>query len=176
MTAAPPRCSILGRRGRCGPFLAFFLFYLASLVAPVAAQLRIGNLTHVLPQCQTVCDAYDVMTTECNGVGVFEITFIYCECTPQNLQIVERCFDCQSVNASQQALMQNLLDDIVNTCNDKNGAPDSTLSVSPQFIVPSSSASSASGSLHKSISDLSLRCAGGVVGVAIATAGAVFFW
>ncbi|KAJ7058488.1 hypothetical protein C8F01DRAFT_1255641 [Mycena amicta] len=125
------------------------ILLLTTLLTPIAAQLRVGNLTHVLPQCQDVCETYDVMNTQCNAVGVFEITFIYCECTPRNLQIVLDCFDCQSVNATQQALMQDLLDDVVNTCNDRNGAPDSTLSVSSMQIVPSSSASSTPNSVAR---------------------------
>ncbi|KAF7312281.1 hypothetical protein MIND_00241100 [Mycena indigotica] len=115
------------------------IFMVTILLAPTAAQLRVGNLTHVLPQCNNVCNAYNVMNTQCNAVGVYEITFIYCECTPTNLQIVLDCFNCQSVNTTQQQLMQELLDDIVHTCNDRTGAPDSTVTVSSLAIVPSSS-------------------------------------
>ncbi|KAJ7082996.1 hypothetical protein C8R44DRAFT_822709 [Mycena epipterygia] len=133
---------LLGVPGRYIPMAALMSFSLLSLLAPCAsAQLHVGNLTHVLPQCQTQCDAYDVMTTECNNVGVFEITYIYCLCTPPNFKIIEDCFDCQSVNATQEAMMQELLDDIVNNCNDKLTAPGSTVSVSAQKIVPSPSSS-----------------------------------
>ncbi|KAJ7081589.1 hypothetical protein B0H15DRAFT_854304 [Mycena belliarum] len=117
---------------------AALILSLLALFAPCAsAQLRVGNLTNVLPQCQAACDAYAVMTTGCAGVGVYEITYIYCECTPDNFRIIEDCFNCQSVNATQEALMQALLDDIVNNCNSKELAPGSTVSISPQKIVPS---------------------------------------
>jgi len=115
--------------------------WLVFLVPYVSAQLRVGNLTNVLPQCETLCDAYDVMTTECNGVGIFDITYIYCECTPTNFRIIEDCFNCQSVNATEEETMQGLLDDIVNTCNEKATAPESTASISPQKIMPSPSSS-----------------------------------
>ncbi|KAJ7465116.1 hypothetical protein FB451DRAFT_1262665 [Mycena latifolia] len=119
------------------------VFTLLALFTPCApAQLRVGNLTHVLPECQTVCDAYDVMNTGCAGVGIYDITYIYCECTPENFKIIEDCFDCQSVNATQEATMQALLDDIVNNCNNKLIAPDSTVSISPQKIVPSETSTS----------------------------------
>ncbi|KAF7365574.1 hypothetical protein MVEN_00430800 [Mycena venus] len=143
MTPGFLRLCLLGVPGRYIPMtsrailLAFF--WLAFLTSNVSAQLRVGNLTKVLPQCETVCDAYDVMNTECNGVGVYDITFIYCECTPTNFKIIEDCFNCQAVNASQVELMQDLLDDIVNTCNEKATAPDSTVSIPPQKIVPSPS-------------------------------------
>ncbi|KAJ6477110.1 hypothetical protein C8R47DRAFT_1075432 [Mycena vitilis] len=118
------------------------VFCLLALLAPSAsAQLRVGNLTHILPQCQTACDAYDVMTTGCNGVGIYDITYIYCECTPTNLDIIEDCFNCQSVNATQEATMQQLLDDIVNMCNEKVTAQGSTVSISAQQIEPSPSTS-----------------------------------
>ncbi|KAJ7258718.1 hypothetical protein B0H12DRAFT_1070106 [Mycena haematopus] len=128
--------------------LAFSLF-LASCAAgqlraspqfryvwPLMTDKGVGNLTNVLPQCEAACDAYDVMSSDCNAVGIFDITYIYCECTPRNFGIIEECFDCQSVNATQEALMQGLLDDIVNTCNEKITAPDSTVSISAQKIVP----------------------------------------
>ncbi|KAJ7766505.1 hypothetical protein DFH07DRAFT_809157 [Mycena maculata] len=139
------RTCLLGVPGRYIPMaarVAIIALSLLALLAPrVSAQLRVGNLTNVLPQCETQCDAYDVMTTECNGVGVYEITYIYCECTPANIGIIEACFNCQSVNATQEAEMQELLDDIVNNCNDVASAPGSTVSVSPQAIVPSPSPS-----------------------------------
>ncbi|KAJ7037702.1 hypothetical protein C8F04DRAFT_1091284 [Mycena alexandri] len=136
---------LLGVPGRYIPMVPRFgllaFSILAFFAAHVSAQLRVGNLTHVLPQCETQCDAYDVMTTECNDVGVYDITYIYCECTPTNFEIIEDCFNCQAVNATQEALMQDLLDDIVNTCNEKVTAPGSTVSISSQKIMPSPSAS-----------------------------------
>ncbi|KAJ7637924.1 hypothetical protein DFH06DRAFT_1218164 [Mycena polygramma] len=138
-----PRPYLVGVPGRYIPVVArtiLLVFCLLAFLTPSAsAQLRVGNLTHVLPQCQTACDAYDVMTTGCNGVGIYDITYIYCECTPTNFDIIEDCFNCQSVNATQEATMQQLLDDIVNMCNEKVTAPDSTVSISPQKIVPSPS-------------------------------------
>ncbi|CAK5280144.1 unnamed protein product [Mycena citricolor] len=112
------------------------------------AQLRLGNLTGVLPQCTTQCTDYDVMTTECNNVGIYQITYIYCECSANSLQIVQDCFNCQAVNATQQKTMQGLLDDLVNTCNDKTAAPASTLTVSPLQISPSASASAGAQTGH----------------------------
>ncbi|KAJ7681496.1 hypothetical protein B0H17DRAFT_1076155 [Mycena rosella] len=38
---------------------------LESALIPDDVKPGIGNLTHVLPQCQTLCDAYDVMNTVC---------------------------------------------------------------------------------------------------------------
>ncbi|KAJ7644496.1 hypothetical protein FB45DRAFT_898071 [Roridomyces roridus] len=106
----------------------------------------VGNLSQsqVLPQCQTQCDAYNVMNTQCNAVGVFDITYIYCECTPTNFDIIESCFNCQAVNATQEAVMQQLLDDIVDECNNKIIAPDSTVTISSQKIMPSSSSTASS--------------------------------
>ncbi|KAJ7863493.1 hypothetical protein B0H14DRAFT_470029 [Mycena olivaceomarginata] len=139
------RLRLLGVPGRYIPMAArvvlLVCLWLAFLTPHVSAQLRVGNLTHVLPQCDTQCDAYNVMSTGCNGVGVFDITYIYCECTPTNFRIIEDCFNCQSVNATQEALMQELLDDIVDTCNEKVTAPDSTVSIAPQKIDPSPSSS-----------------------------------
>ncbi|KAJ7877007.1 hypothetical protein B0H13DRAFT_2054417 [Mycena leptocephala] len=137
--------------------------YLGLLIPFV--DLGVGNLTHVLPQCETQCDAYDVMSTECNGVGVYDITYIYCECTPTNFKIIEDCFNCQSVNATEEATMQELLDDIVDTCNEKLTAPGSTVSISPQKIVPSPSP----GAKVRTI----LWCAGLVVTLGV-VAGVLF--
>ncbi|KAJ6550661.1 hypothetical protein DFH09DRAFT_1168636 [Mycena vulgaris] len=155
MAARPllPIRLLLGAPGRCIPMasrLALLVLFLVALLAPcAAAQFRAGNLTHVLPECQTECDAYDVMTTGCASVGVYEITYIYCECTPTNFKIIEDCFNCQSVNATQEATMQGLLNDIVNNCNNKLTAPDSTISISPQKIVPSASSSAQSSSARR---------------------------
>ncbi|KAJ6578719.1 hypothetical protein DFH09DRAFT_1148174 [Mycena vulgaris] len=118
--------------------LALLILFLVALLVPcAAAQFRAGNLTHVLPECQT-------------DVGVYEITYIYC--TPTNFKIVEDCFNCQSANATQEVTMQGLLNDIVNNCNNKLTTPDSTISISPQKIVPSASSSAqASSARRKSV-------------------------
>ncbi|KAJ7162997.1 hypothetical protein C8R46DRAFT_1102169 [Mycena filopes] len=137
--------SLLSIPGRYIPMLPqltlLVLYILALLTTHVSAQLRVGNLTNVLPQCEPQCDAYDIMTTGCANVGVYDITYIYCECTAPNFAIIEACFNCQAVNATQEALMQELLDDIVDTCNEKATAPDSTVSIASQKITPSPSAS-----------------------------------
>ncbi|KAK7023044.1 hypothetical protein R3P38DRAFT_2957213 [Favolaschia claudopus] len=127
----------------CSILLAFLWL---AVLAPtqVSAQVRVGNITKALPQCVDVCDAYNVMNTQCNAVGIFDITYIYCECTPNNFRIIEDCFNCQAVNETQVELMQTLLDDIVDTCNEKVTAPDSTVQISPQKIVPSPSSNASS--------------------------------
>ncbi|KAJ7505766.1 hypothetical protein B0H11DRAFT_1976103 [Mycena galericulata] len=166
---------MLSRNIQVATRFAFLAFFLLALVTPlVSAQLRVGNLTHVLPQCVTQCDAYDVMNTECNNVGVYEITYIYCECTPPNFQIIEDCFNCQSVNATQEAEMQELLDDIVNNCNNKLTSPDSTLSISSQQIVPSAGASSeakTSNSARSKIVRPRLQSTGVIISVLVSFLG-----
>ncbi|KAJ7904819.1 hypothetical protein B0H13DRAFT_2024733 [Mycena leptocephala] len=172
------RLCFLGVPGRYIPMalraimLAFC--FLAFHAPHISAQLRVGNLTHVLPQCETQCDAYDVMSTECNGVGVYDITYIYCECTPTNFKIIEDCFNCQSVNATEEATMQELLDDIVDTCNEKLTAPGSTVSISPQKIVPSPSpGAKSSNDVRIYIAPPRLWCAGLVVTLGV-VAGVLF--
>ncbi|KAJ7166410.1 hypothetical protein C8R43DRAFT_194338 [Mycena crocata] len=161
-----PLFGVPGRYIPMAPRFVLLVFALLVFFAPASAQLRVGNLTHVLPQCQTVCDAYDVMNTGCAGVGVYDITYIYCECTPPNFKIIEDCFNCQSVNASQEALMQDLLNDIVDECNNKLVAPGSTVSVSPQKIVPSPS-SSATSSNNALVIPPRSRSAGVVVALGV---------
>ncbi|KAJ7630288.1 hypothetical protein FB45DRAFT_915085 [Roridomyces roridus] len=145
-TRATRTCSALRMPAHCIPmaFLVLSLVLLSLFTTNVSAQLRVGNLSQaqVLPQCQTQCDAYNVMNTQCNTVGVFDITYIYCECTPTNFDIIESCFNCQAVNATQEAVMQQLLDDIVDECNNKIIAPDSTVTISSQKIMPSPTGSS----------------------------------
>ncbi|KAF7357434.1 hypothetical protein MSAN_01339400 [Mycena sanguinolenta] len=168
MSSRSPRLCLSGVSGRQIPIsmapraIMFGFFWLAFLASYASAQLRVGNLTNVLPQCEDACDAYDVMTTGCNDVGVFDITYIYCECTPTNFEIIENCFDCQSVNATQEQLMQALLDDIVNTCNEKVTAPGSTVSISAQQIVPQPS-SSPNNSNDARSRTIPLRCSSIVV-------------
>ncbi|KAJ6584492.1 hypothetical protein B0H19DRAFT_1105258 [Mycena capillaripes] len=174
------RLSLLGVPGRYFPMtlraILLALSLLAFLAPHVSAQLRVGNLTHVLPQCQTQCDAYDVLNTDCNGVGVYDITYIYCECTPANFDIIEDCFNCQSVNATQEALMQELLDDIVNMCNEKATAPGSTVSISAQKIVPSPSFSAkTSNGAHFNTTPPRLRRAGIVVALGAVFGGLLVF-
>lgn len=53
---------------------------------------------------------YRYYRQECNNVGVYEITYIYCECTPANFKTIEACLNCMSVNATEEATMQQLLD------------------------------------------------------------------
>nr|GAT57246.1 predicted protein [Mycena chlorophos] len=131
--------SMPGPRWRYGYPLLFL--FVVNLFMPIVAQIRVDNLTHILPQCENVCTEFNVITTECNAVGIYDITYIYCECSPTNLQIILNCFDCQSVNETQEAIYQQLLDDVVDTCNDRVDAPDSTLTVSALSIVPSPSSS-----------------------------------
>ncbi|KAF7308912.1 hypothetical protein MKEN_01091700 [Mycena kentingensis (nom. inval.)] len=156
-----------------GSTLLLLCAHILLLTTTVAAQLRVGNITNVLPQCETACEAYGVMNTQCNAVGVYQITYIYCECTPTNLKIVLDCFNCQSVNATQEQLMQSLLDDIVDTCNDKSFAPDSTLSVSSLDITPSSTSTSAASQQRLIHSPPALRHVGGMALVGLATAVAL---
>nr|GAT57231.1 predicted protein [Mycena chlorophos] len=153
-------------------------FLLAGLLTRVVAQLRIDNLTQILPQCNETCTAFNVITTQCNAVGVYDVTYIYCECSSANLQIILNCFDCQSVNATEENVYQALLDDVVDTCNDRVDAPDSTLSVSALSIVPSpsssaSSTSNASARAHDPLPSLWLASATAAVG---GFAGLVLLW
>ncbi|KAJ7050661.1 hypothetical protein C8F01DRAFT_1092176 [Mycena amicta] len=55
---------------------------------------------------------------------------------------IETCFNCQSVNATQEDEFQGFLDDIVDNCNDRFGSPDSTISISAQKIQPTGAFSS----------------------------------
>ncbi|KAJ6543645.1 hypothetical protein B0H10DRAFT_2193298, partial [Mycena sp. CBHHK59/15] len=112
-----------------------FILLLTVLVSRCFAG-SVGNITNILPQCQDLCVAYNVMNTNCENFNVFKQDYIACECTTPNFKIIEDCFNCQSVNATEEDTFQDVLDAIVDNCNDRFGSPGSTISIAPQKIVP----------------------------------------
>ncbi|KAJ7863589.1 hypothetical protein B0H13DRAFT_1899593 [Mycena leptocephala] len=124
-------------------FILLSVLNLPSYAQFAVFVLGVGNLTAILPQCQGLCDAYNVMVTNCQKNNIFAQGFKQCECTDPNFKVIEDCFDCQAVNATQEDVMQDLLDEIVDNCNDRFGSPDLTISIAPQKIVPTAAFSRA---------------------------------
>ncbi|KAJ7050665.1 hypothetical protein C8F01DRAFT_676375 [Mycena amicta] len=149
---------------------------LLGALVHVNAETKVLPQSIILPQCQDPCTKYNDMTTYCTPDGGFLATVQFCECNPTNLTVIETCFNCQSVNATQENEFQQLLDVVVDTCNQQFGSPGNTISLSSLKIQPtaafpgstSGKGNGASGTIA-SVGGLSLT-----VGLLLGVVGSLF--